>query len=449
MPRLVRRAPLSERIKSYLNPWDFLLWLSEEVNDEWEERLKEWAVVIGVAMNFVFMVARANGGRAASYVGDDVFGDYEGRRGSGWLSWFATCIVWILSGFSVLNAVYTFCRKRHYRLFEASIDAPPTTPSAHRVRVDSSPLSSSPLRFLSNIITSSSAEARAHPDETRDVWELAVWDPTPICLRLFCLFSPGHVLVYFLFLPFAPFDPRPSVTVVKTIILAILLSVQLSMLHISFSQQTKDTAIISKEVLHEYDTKFVHPMLNRPVRDVGTQSGGSSVQTAEVDTYTPTTFVNRGFRTNPNPAYASQYDPDGALQEQRQHRLPRMASTPSFRTPATVNGFADPASSPATQPRTAIRQPQFRPPAQSVNHVATGASDGGSLGVYTHANSPLRKSASTNLLRADGGGGDGLKKREGSPLKRMSTPGGGDGGLNRRFAQLRGEGAPRRESGRF
>lgn len=90
MPRLVRRAPLSERIKSYLNPWDFLLWLSEEVNDEWGERLKEWSVVIGVAMNFVFMVARANGGRAASYAGDDVFGDYEGRRGSGWLSWFVS-----------------------------------------------------------------------------------------------------------------------------------------------------------------------------------------------------------------------------------------------------------------------------------------------------------------------------------------------------------------------
>src|ERR1700722_2839789 len=137
-------------------------------------------------------------------------------------------IVHSLTLISLSNAFYTFYRRRHYRLFEQSIDAPPSTPSAHRVRVDSSPISSSPLRFLSSIIASTNAESRAHPDATRDVWELAVWDPSPLCLQLFCLFSPGHVLVYWLFLPVASLDPRPSVTVVITMILAALLSVQLS-----------------------------------------------------------------------------------------------------------------------------------------------------------------------------------------------------------------------------
>ncbi len=157
---------------------------------------------------------------------------------------------------------------------ESSLDVTPTTPSAQRVRVDSSPVSSSPLRFLSNMIAASTssraAEARAHPDPSRDVWELGVWDPLPICLRLFCLFSPGHVLVYWLFLPTTSLDPRPSTTVLTTIFLGILLSVQLHMLQSSFSQQGKDTAVIHKEVLNEYDTKFVHPRTNAPVRDAGT-----------------------------------------------------------------------------------------------------------------------------------------------------------------------------------
>lgn len=86
MPRLVRRAPLSERIKAYLNPWDILLWLSEELNgNDWEDFQKEWSIPIGVVMNIVCMIARANSGSSASYGGDDVFGDYESRRGSGWL----------------------------------------------------------------------------------------------------------------------------------------------------------------------------------------------------------------------------------------------------------------------------------------------------------------------------------------------------------------------------
>lgn len=74
--------------------------------------------------------------------------------------------------------------------------------------------------------------------------------------------------------------------------------------------------------------------------------------------------------------------------------------------------------------------------------------------MYSHAASPLRKSASTNYLRErEGGrerdslGGTGERravspsKRDGSPLKRISTPLGGVG--------YTGLGVGRRESGRF
>ncbi|KAI5301073.1 hypothetical protein KEM56_001994 [Ascosphaera pollenicola] len=46
MPRLVRRQPFLERLKSYLNPLDFLLWLSEELDTrDWELWVKDWAAL--------------------------------------------------------------------------------------------------------------------------------------------------------------------------------------------------------------------------------------------------------------------------------------------------------------------------------------------------------------------------------------------------------------------
>jgi hypothetical protein len=86
-PRLIRRRKLSERIKSYLNPLDFLLWLSEELeSNDWDQWQKDWATPIGVALNIIFLVARANSGPSLKSWGDDVFGDVEGY--SGWLAWF-------------------------------------------------------------------------------------------------------------------------------------------------------------------------------------------------------------------------------------------------------------------------------------------------------------------------------------------------------------------------
>lgn len=356
-------------------------------------------------------------------------------------------MVHLLTLLSTLNAFYTFWRKRHYRLFESSVDTVPSTPSAHRVRIDSSPLSSSPLRFLASIITASSAESRAHPDAERDVWELAVWDPLPVCLRLFCYFSPGHVLVYWLFLPTLPSDPRPSTTIVTTIIIGVLLSFQLSSLTSSFSQQSKDAALIHKEVLNEYDTKYVHPRTQPVMRDVGTQftEQASYNPTRDekyntVDTYRPAVVINRGFKTNPNPNYAKH------LGQEARPPSSRLSSAEPVFTPAHQRDASSP-----VRPNTAIRQPQFRA------SLGPSGGDGGSLGVYSHAQSPLRKSASTNFdARGPAYTNDYTRdrtsmspeKRPSSPLKRSSVPGGGFGALaaQQRFGHLR---PSRRESGRF
>ncbi|KAF2261267.1 hypothetical protein CC78DRAFT_522098 [Lojkania enalia] len=477
MPRLVRKAPLSERIKAYLDPMDWLMWASEELNsNDWEEFANSYANGMGLGMNVLFMIAKANAGKSSSDQKDDVFGDSK-RSGSGWLKWFMGLIVLGLTILSFLNGFYTFYRKRHYRLFEQPIEASISTPSAQRVRVDSSPMVSSPLHFIQNIF-SDSAEARAHPDATRDVWEIAVWDPNPLCLQIFCLFSPFHVLLYYFNLPVAPLDPQPSVKIVTTVAIAALLSLQMLYLRSSFSQQIKDSAIIQRQVLNEYDTKFVHPLLQRPSRDVGIQtitirrgakdsriSTPGSDLASEVDTYTPMTVINRGFRTNPNTAYSSQYDPDN-LASQPNHRIGGTTTqTPSLRpyqnghytntSIATGTDFSSPIR--PSNPPNPFR-PQLRP-----SQVSSG--DGGSLGVYSHAASPLRKAASTNFIREErsreslGGVGErrreGSPTKEGSPLKRMSTPGGfggeskGSKRLDRLGKGYSGLGVGRRESGRF
>jgi hypothetical protein len=85
MPRLVRRKPLWERITSSLNPRDFSLWLSEEIETR-DLDAKEVGTYTGLALNFIFLLARGSSA-AASASHDDVFAD---DRGSGWLSFFVS-----------------------------------------------------------------------------------------------------------------------------------------------------------------------------------------------------------------------------------------------------------------------------------------------------------------------------------------------------------------------
>lgn len=84
MPKYVRRQPLIGRIKAYLDPYDFLLWLSEELESNgWDQLEKEWAVPLALALNLTFLVARAN--TRSTQIHDDVFGDIPGVSWTSWL----------------------------------------------------------------------------------------------------------------------------------------------------------------------------------------------------------------------------------------------------------------------------------------------------------------------------------------------------------------------------
>lgn len=268
-------------------------------------------------------------------------------------------------------------------------------------------------------------------------------------------------------------DPQPSVTVVKTIFLTTILSLQLHFLRHNFVQQTTDNKIVHGEVLHEYDQKFVHPILNRPVRDVAVQTPPpadpetTTVSTSEVDVYTPTTILKRGFHTHPNPAYASQYDPDNLSSLPQPSYNTRSVATSSVQTPPTnyaqipssVAVGTDLVSSPLRSRQVNPQHNQMRQPRFRQSDVGTGG--GGSLGVYSHAASPLRKAASTNYLREEVSDRERRReqspvKRHGSPLKRMSTPGGLERGgiagpnfVQPKFSSRDGNDSSRKQSGLF
>jgi hypothetical protein len=64
-----------------LNPMDFYLWLSEEIQTfNWDS--KTFGTRFGLVANFIFLVARANAGTAREAV-DDVFGD---APANGWFT---------------------------------------------------------------------------------------------------------------------------------------------------------------------------------------------------------------------------------------------------------------------------------------------------------------------------------------------------------------------------
>lgn len=291
------------------------------------------------------------------------------------------------------------------------------------------------MRLLSGLIpTGETAEERAHPDKTRDVWELAVWDPLPLCLRIFCFFSPGHVLIYLLHLPLAPLDPRPSTTVFSCIVLQTILSVQMLYLQSRYAGQIRDTAIIHKEVLHEYDTKFVHPRLHPLVRDAGTQTFRTQTGQREgyVEASPPTTLIRRGFQTHPNQNYLRHFDPDGNSIRDSTYHGNTVSTTSRSASPQVFTPSYQPASKPLVS-RTPVNmdylrssQRQSLPAGPLLGRMSTDAAStisgapgvdhgtnqqpwsgagsesvGGNLGIHTNPGSPLKKAISLGDLHGN------------------------------------------------
>lgn len=77
---------------------DFLLWLSEELETrDWDSKLV--GTQLGLGMNILFLVARANIGATSSLSDDDIFSD-ETRTG-----WFSYVVSSILEGIATCRAL--------------------------------------------------------------------------------------------------------------------------------------------------------------------------------------------------------------------------------------------------------------------------------------------------------------------------------------------------------
>lgn len=351
--------------------FDHLLRLATDYEAyDWDNWQNTWGSPIGIVLNIFCMISRGQAEKfRRSTAVDDVFQRGTGGVGSsafiGGLSYLLWLSSWILAAFSIGNAIYCFTRKKSYRLFESNIEIEPATPSARRVRVDSSP-TTTPLNVLGRITEPfrfGDASDRVYPDEHKDVWQVEVWDPTPMSLHLFSIFSPVHVAIYFLSLPIASNRVSRSpligyesgvnaATVYLTVILTqIILSLQIIFLKSQFIQQTHDHAIINKEVMHEYDAKYVHPRLNVLKRDVAVQCADDRTgERASAQVYTPQS--NRaGFKTYANPNYA---------ELTMQSQLPPGSATrsPGLGGFSGHSGFA-PASSTPSMPPQRIKGPRF------------------------------------------------------------------------------------------
>ncbi|TGZ84432.1 hypothetical protein EX30DRAFT_338956 [Ascodesmis nigricans] len=378
MPRVVRRAPLFQRILSHLNPFDYFLSISTDIDSyDWDALQLALGDPLGIGLNILAAVARANANAFRGRYEDDVFSSGYSRSASwaGGISYLLRLVSWMIVALSIGNAFYAMTRKRRYRLFESNIEVEPATPHARRVRVDSSPSDfNSPVAIFKSMketLTNDPA-SRAHPDEARDVWEVSVWDPTPLSLALLAYLSPVHIAVYFLSFPITPTytytasGVSSSSTILTVLATQILLTIMLRWLQTAFTQQAKDLRIIHREVLHEYDTKFVQPRVNIRKRDVAIQCTESSdFRGPGVEAFTPA-LDRQGFRIAPNPNYAPLTWESGSMGPS--DRIPpdsvRRSSDYGFGAWGTGGGRSSTARSSIADEKPLMkrmRQPQFKP----------------------------------------------------------------------------------------
>ncbi|KAI5808775.1 hypothetical protein DFH27DRAFT_509807 [Peziza echinospora] len=319
-PRIIRRKPLSSRILSWLNPIDYL---ADIYHYDWDGVSATTATPLAIGLNVFLLIARANGNaarpRSSRYGYDEVLRTPGGVVASGSkLGYFLWIISWVLALLSIVNGLLCFSKKKRYRMFESNIEVELSTPSAKRVNLNSSPgnLPSTILNSLTPQKPRDTGSRNAPTDEGPEVWEISVWDPTPLSLGLFHHFSPVHCAIYFLMFPLASSvsstlsgttssasSSTSKITSYLTVfIIQTLLSLQLGKLISSFTQQAIDKALIQKEVFHEYDTKYVHPRTSTIKRDVGIQCSDDHFE-AMVQVYTPT-YNRLGYTIRPNPSYS-------------------------------------------------------------------------------------------------------------------------------------------------
>jgi len=197
-------------------------------------------------------------------IGDDV------PKGWSWITPFSILLLLI----SVGNTLYLFTRIRTYHLHLR----PELVPSTHASLVSKNFLTPpSPTSILQKVMRLMAQSikiawrlvvgASPSPEDlipldlqpnSNKVQQLDVWFPGEMEMAIFTVYSPAHYFAWKIF---------SSSNWLWTFILMGLLSLQLYALISAYTALVKDKDILSAEVLHEYDNKFVTPRLHRVMHD--------------------------------------------------------------------------------------------------------------------------------------------------------------------------------------
>ncbi|KAG0036703.1 hypothetical protein BGZ82_003827 [Podila clonocystis] len=169
----------------------------------------------------------------------------------GFSALFGSSIQYILVAISVLNTYWLLTSKKTYTMMDRDYYDPPSSNNARLAELDpeDKPWSEKlPGRLVYPLVAP--FLSRSEPDAKRMVWELSVWNPSVLCLNLFCWFSPAQALV----LVGMTMD-----NLYMTLPIAVAISVQLSYLVHFFQGYVKDRQLVVAEAYREYDNKFVKP----------------------------------------------------------------------------------------------------------------------------------------------------------------------------------------------
>ena len=177
---------------------------------------------------------------------------------------------------------------------------------------------------------------------------------------------------------------------------------------------------------------------DRPSRRKSAIVPGGSPSVNHVETHTPRVIINRGFQTNPNRNYRASLGGGQGEENVTPSRGPPVASNsiPVLTTPVQQRDLSSPIRAPtsALQPQPQLHMRPNGVVQQQPSNASGAPGGGGSLGVYSHMGSPLRRQMPSNypVMRERDRSISPRKRdreREGSPLKRGVSVGVG-GGMN-------------------
>ncbi|KAF9187095.1 hypothetical protein BGZ51_001545 [Haplosporangium sp. Z 767] len=243
--RVVKRLPFWKRITHA--PEDYLQKIENDIRAlDWDTLQEGFSWPLAIGLNILLISVKLG------YWLDDPFANVPAvlkQNGSYYsskslLPGFATMLSYLqylLVIVSFLNAIWLFRSKKNYKMLCRNIDDPPSSSNVNMVEIQQNESHWShkfPGRLLYPYI-SFFIRGRKPEEHKRQVWEMALWNPSILQRNLFCWYSPAQVLIlagmnsdnFYVFFP-----------------LSIMVALQ-------------DKEILFGEVYREYNVKFVYPKI--------------------------------------------------------------------------------------------------------------------------------------------------------------------------------------------